>query len=443
MDMNGESMMSFKMIGRILSLSAVILLTGFCCSGHWTPNSILLLHIKPNGIEAEFQLPLKELQFTLTEKSTGNIQFLTEQKRNELADYIIAHTRPVSPDGSKWTVTVRDMSIATAVQTITLPYQELRVTLWLEAPKNESPRKLSLYYDGIIHQELSHRVIVFTGQDWEGGKIDSSPTDVGVIEYDQQNSIVPPLTIDAGEGSNWRGFKSMVNLGMHHISEGTDHLLFLFVLLLPATLLARNRRWSEFGGVRFSVVHLLKIITSFTIGHSISLLFGAMGWLVLPSQPIETAIAFTILITAVHSIYPIFPGKEILIALVFGAIHGLAFATALSELDLNTGKMILSILGFNVGIEFMQVFFILCTIPLIIIMSKSPFYKWFRIVGGVVAIIASIAWAVERITLRSNLISDKIEKLADNVVWFLLGLILLTGLTWGYSRFQEKLTSKR
>lgn len=99
----------------------------------------------------------------------------------------------------------------------------------------------------------------------------------------------------------------------------------------------------QFGGIRYSVVRLFKIVTAFTIGHSVTLLAGALGWLRLPAQPIEVLISFSILASAVHAIRPLFPGKEGWVAAGFGLVHGLAFATVLSNLELSGGKLALSI----------------------------------------------------------------------------------------------------
>jgi hypothetical protein len=87
-------------------------------------------------------------------------------------------------------------------------------------------------------------------------------------------------------------FPSMFRLGMRHIAEGTDHLLFLLALLLPAPLLVAGSRWAGFAGVRLSVTRILKVVTAFTVGHSITLALAAFGLVHLPSRPVEVLIAF-------------------------------------------------------------------------------------------------------------------------------------------------------
>lgn len=130
------------------------------------------------------------------------------------------------------------------------------------------------------------------------------------------------------------GLPSLFRLDMRHIAEGTDHLLFLLVLLLPAPLMVAGSRWAGIAGVRSSVFRILSIVTSFTIGHSITLALAAFGLVRVPSRPIEVLIAVSILLSAIHALRSIFPGKEAGIAAFFGLIHGLAFASTLSELGL-------------------------------------------------------------------------------------------------------------
>src|SRR5580704_10928153 len=130
------------------------------------------------------------------------------------------------------------------------------------------------------------------------------------------------------------GFASVFRLGMRHIAEGTDHLLFLLALLLPAPLMVVGSRWVGFAGVRRSLLRILKIVTAFTVGHSITLALAALGLVRVPSRPIEVLIAVSIFVSAAHALRPLFPGREAAIAAFFGLIHGLAFATTLAELGL-------------------------------------------------------------------------------------------------------------
>jgi hypothetical protein len=158
---------------------------------------------------------------------------------------------------------------------------------------------------------------------------------------------------------------------------------------------------------------LLWIVTAFTLGHSLTLLLGALGWVRLPSQPVEVLIAVSILVSAVHAVRPLFPGREAWVAAGFGLVHGLAFAGTLSNLNLDAGPMALSILGFNVGIELMQLFVIALTIPWLIMLSQTAAYQWIRLGGAGLAAIAAGAWIAERITGQANFLTAGVERVAN------------------------------
>jgi hydrogenase/urease accessory protein HupE len=146
------------------------------------------------------------------------------------------------------------------------------------------------------------------------------------------------------------GFGGAFRLGVRHIAQGTDHLLFLLALLLPAPLLACGSRWGRGASVRASLLQIVRIVTAFTLGHSLTLALAAIGLVHVPNRPIEVLIAASILVSAVNAMRPLFPGREAAIAAFFGLIHGLAFATALSDLVFDRSYQLASILGFNIGI---------------------------------------------------------------------------------------------
>jgi len=170
------------------------------------------------------------------------------------------------------------------------------------------------------------------------------------------------------------GVASLFRLGMRHIAEGTDHLLFLLVLLLPAPLTVVGTRWAGITSGRSSLIRILKIVTAFTIGHSITLALAAFGLLHVLSRPIEVLIAVSILVSAIHALRPMFPGKEAGIAAFFGLIHGLAFASILGELGLGRWERVAGILAFNLGIETMQMAVVAATMPSLILMSRTRAY---------------------------------------------------------------------
>lgn len=226
------------------------------------------------------------------------------------------------------------------------------------------------------------------------------------------------------------GFRSMFRLGMRHIAEGTDHLLFLLALLLPAPLFAGASRWAGFAGARHTLVQNLKVVTAFTIGHSITLALAAFGLVHLPGRPVEVLIAVSILISALHALRPLFPGREARIAAFFGLIHGLAFAATLGQLGLGWRERLGSVLSFNLGIESMQLLVVAAIMPSLVLLSRSRAYPLFRIGGALFAGIASLGWIANRLLGLHNSVDVVVDGIARQGPWIACALFLISLICW-------------
>lgn len=412
------------MKNRILFLILFFTSTLFA---HPSPNTLIFLDIKANGVAAELRLPVGELGMALNPSAPKTAEQLLGNFTDSLKTYLKAHITPLSIDGQKWAVEIGDISLENVKNTQERgTLQDIIVKIWLTPPTGASGREFILNYDAVMHQVVTHNALVSIRQDWETGILSEHPDEIGVIAVEPRNNQIFPLTISLKSRGLWGGFKSMVGLGMKHISEGTDHLLFLLVLLLAASLLVSGKKWGNFGGTHYALMRLLKIVTAFTIGHSLTLLVGAVGLLRLPSQPIEILIAISILVSAIHAIRPIFPNREMFVAAGFGLIHGLAFANTLANLDLDAKAMTLSILGFNIGIELQQLIVVVLIVPSLILLSKqSKIYDFIRISTAILAGIAAIAWVFERISGNGNFITEGVSYVFEYGRWLILGLAVL------------------
>jgi hypothetical protein len=421
----------FMLYGRLFFLLLIFVFADIPrVAAHPMPNTLILLDIRSDKVAAEIQLPLNELEVAFGHDVNRNSNNLLKRLGPQLTAYLLAHIKIFAPDGKAWAVAIDDMQVQPVQESASGPYKELTVHVSLVPPANANTRRFNLNYDAIIHQVVSHFALVSVRQDWDNGLNPEHPYEVGVIGLDLKSNTIPPLVVNIQQGGLWRGFTSMVNLGVEHIAEGTDHLMFLLTLLLPATLLVNRKRWAEAGSTRYSLVRIIKIVTAFTIGHSITLLLGATGITDFPAQPIEILIAVSIFISAIHAIKPIFPGREMFIAAAFGLIHGMAFATTLVDLNLDAGRMALSILGFNLGIELMQLLVVAVTMPWLIILSRSlAIYTYVRIIGATFAATAAIGWIIERVTSKPNLISTFVLQVADCAKWLIVLLAFLAFLS--------------
>jgi hypothetical protein len=254
------------------------------------------------------------------------------------------------------------------------------------------------------------------------------------LDYAQAGVLPDPSTLKWWTRvRSWTGavgFASLFRLGMRHIAGGTDHLLFLLVLLLSAPLIVVGSRWAGFAGVGPSLRQILKIVTAFTLGHSITLALAASGVVRVPSRPIEVLIAVSILVSAVHALRPIFPGKEAGIAAFFGLIHGLAFAATLGELGLGRWERVEGILAFNLGIETMQLIVVAVTLPSLVLLSRSRGYSFLRIGGALFAGLASVGWIAERLFDVHSSVDVVVGTFARHALWIAVGLFLVSVSCW-------------
>ena len=403
-------------------LAALVLASS--ASAHPMPSSAVLLDFYDDGVAADLRLPLDRLEIAFAQPLTRAPVEVVARYGAELSDYIIRHVNPRTSDGRAWTVQVRTMSVALQEQPI-----DLVVRLWLKPPAGAPARKFTFDYDVIAHEIVTHSVLVSARSDWNNGVFSNQPELLGTIRY-----VKKSVEIDRAAGSWWSGFRSVLGLGMHHIAEGTDHLLFLLVLLLPAPLLAANGRWGAFGGVRHGVLQLVKVVTAFTVGHSITLIAGTLGWLRLSSQPVETLIALSIFVSAIHALRPWFAGREPVIAAAFGLVHGLAFATVLAEFGLGPWRMALCILGFNLGIELMQLAIVAVTVPWLVLLSPTPVYTPVRVAGACFGAAAAIGWMAERALNWPNPVGLMVDAVAHRAVWVAAMLACLSLLVTAWQR---------
>ena len=119
-------------------------------------------------------------------------------------------------------------------------------------------------------------------------------------------------------------------------------------------------------------INILKSVSGFTLGHSITLTLATLNIVHVPSRLVESCIALSIVIVAAEALFAKTKKSSWKIATLFGLIHGLGFATALSELHLSTHNLVRALIGFNVGVEFSQAVIVCVTLPIVLLLAKKP-----------------------------------------------------------------------
>ncbi|MEV0484862.1 HupE/UreJ family protein [Streptomyces sp. NPDC050508] len=387
--------------GIAFAVPAALLLGASPAAAHPMPHSVVQLDVYKDSVTARLALPVGD--FTTASGIDLNTIKPTAlpTKAAAIRTYLAAHIHPTTLKGEAWQVTIGTLSLSRTEQTSTGPYRELIAKAVLTPPAGADIRHFTLDYDVIVHQVVTHITLVSVRQDWAAGRVTGDgATQVGTIRLDVRHMKVPPLTVDLGKGSAWRGFVAMLELGGNHILTGTDHLLFLLILLLPAPLLAAGGRWNGgLAGPRAALGRIGRITLAFTIGHSVALAATALTRFEIPGRPVEAFIAASILVGAVHAIRPLFPGKEAIVAGVFGLGHGMAFSFVLAEMHLSTAQLATSLLAFNLGIELVQLLLVCLALPSLLVLARLRVQPALRLGGAVITATAAIGWLADRLGL--------------------------------------------
>jgi hypothetical protein len=209
----------------------------------------------------------------------------------------------------------------------------------------------------------------------------------------------PPTRFElaSNEASSARGFFGFVVEGMHHIAVGLDHLLFLVTLLMVAVWRREGRGWAPRASAGSAWRETLKLVSAFTVAHSLTLALAASGVLAPPSRWIESLIAASVLVAALDNLRPFVHGPRWIMVALFGLVHGFGFAGPLQALGLTRGHLAVPLLGFNLGVEIGQLAVVALLLPLSCMLRQTPAYRLGVVRGGSTAIACiALVWMAER-----------------------------------------------
>lgn len=257
----------------------------------------------------------------------------------------------------------------------------------------EQARELEVEYTLFADLDPTHRGLLRARL---GGKVVT-----GVLGPDQ-----PRLALRPEGRSGWAQFFDYWREGVWHIWIGFDHVLFLLSLLLPAVFALSARMWSPAG--RFVPVFwdVFKVVTAFTVAHSITLSLAALAVIELPSRLVESLIALSVVLAAFNNLWPLVHRSRWAVAFGFGLVHGFGFASVLADLGLPRDSLLLALVGFNLGVEAGQLVIVAAFLPLAYALRHTWMYRRMIFVGGSAAIVViATLWMIERVfDLRLGLI---------------------------------------
>ncbi|MCC6072558.1 HupE/UreJ family protein [Massilia sp. GCM10020059] len=367
------------MTGRLLFLLALMFGAALPASAHKPSDSYLALAVEGETVRGQWDIALRDLEFAIGVDGNGDGQLTWDEIRarhQAIAAYALAR------------LTIAGCPVTAGEQLIDKHTDGAYTVLRFTAACGTAPKQLDVDYRLFADTDPQHKGLV---------KISANgATMTAIFGVDQP---VQSFAVAGASTSRLGEFVDYVKHGVWHIWIGFDHILFLLSLLLPAVLVWRGAGagWEKAPDFRSAAIDVLKIISAFTLAHSVTLSLAALGLVSLPSRWVESAIAASVVIAALNNIVPIVQGRRWVAAFVFGLIHGFGFASVLADLGLPQGSLALALVGFNVGVELGQVAIVAAFLPLAYVVRASWFYRRVVLVGGSVAIAAlAVVWLGER-----------------------------------------------
>lgn len=231
---------------------------------------------------------------------------------------------------------------------------------------------------------------------------DVDPTHRAMVQWQPAGSAQPQALVFAAESarqdlalaspSAWETLRQYVVEGVWHIWIGFDHILFLVALLLPAVLVRWDSGWSPSPSLRTASIEVLKVVTAFTLAHSITLSLAVLGFVSLPSRLVESVIAASVVLAALNNLRGTVERRRWVLAFVFGLVHGFGFASVLADLGLPQGALAIALVGFNVGVELGQLAIVAGFLPAAFALRSTAFYRVGVLRVGSLLVAALAGW---------------------------------------------------
>ncbi len=364
---------------RILFL--LLLLAAGSAHAHKPSDSYLSLNVEGGAVRGQWDIALRDLEFAigLDENGDGAITWgELRARRGEIEAYAFSRLK-INSDGKTCatanTVFLVDEHSGGA-------YAVLRFGADCGA---REPAVVEIAYSLFFDLDSTHRGLLR----FERG----GAAQAGVLSPER-----PRLAFKAGESSALSQFADYLREGVWHIWIGFDHILFLISLLLPSVLILKGKTWNPAERFRDTFWDVFKVVTSFTVAHSITLSLAALSVISLPSRLVESTIALSVVLAALNNLKPVVTGRRWAVAFAFGLIHGFGFASVLADLGLPAGALLLSLVGFNLGVEAGQLAIVAAFLPLAYALRRGWFYRSVVFAGGSAAIaLVAAVWLAERV----------------------------------------------
>ena len=252
---------------------------------------------------------------------------------------------------------------------------------------------LAFRYTLLREQDANHRLLVAGRIDGKDLLTTTSPQQPSLVLSPGTAAAVSTATTSVQGPSNaWSALRIYFSLGVHHLLQGYDHLAFLLALVLPLRLVLFSATPAIGAAPARAWMALLRTITAFTVGHTLTLVLATFGLTEASPRWVEPAIALTIVITALLNMRPVTWVRTDVLALLFDMVHGYGFAGLLLEAAAPSGLLPWALAGFNLGVEAGQ----LIAVGLWVVVSQPLVVRrWYStavVQGGSALLVLVAAW---------------------------------------------------
>ncbi len=348
-------------------------------AAHKNSDSYLTVEVVADRLTVQWDIALRDLdlELGLDGDENGEITWAEVQARTDaIADYALARLY-FSSDGQPCVADSPALQVDTHTDGI---YAVLQYSALCSAPVTA----LDIDYRLFATTDPQHRGLL----NLRAGEV----TRTAVFD-----PVAPAQRFAVGQRSRLATARSYIQEGVWHILIGFDHILFLLSLLLPAVAWRTAGLWHAETRLRAAVIDVAKVVTAFTLAHSLTLSAAVLGWVSLPSRWVESAIALSVAVAAGANLSGHWRERRWLVAFGFGLIHGFGFASVLSDLGLPADALMLALVGFNIGVELGQLAIVALFLPLAFIMRRSAFYQRACYqAGSAIIVCIALVWFCER-----------------------------------------------
>ncbi len=326
---------------------------------HKPSDSYLSVNIQKNTVSGRWDIALRDLEFAigLDGNDDGVITWgELRSKLPEITQYTFSRLQLGTSDNS-CSHHVTDMKVDKHTD------GKYAVFFFTGACGTAAVEKLNVSYRLFADLDPQHRGLLNLNHDNQSITAVLAPNQPSRIFDIATKAILATTILD------------FIHEGIWHIWLGFDHILFLFSLLIPSVMVYRGKSWCPVGSLTEAFWDVLKVASAFTLAHSITLSIVVLGYIELPSRWVESIIAASVILAALNNLVPVFTTRRVLFTFTFGLIHGFGFASVLTDLGLPKHSKLISLVGFNLGVEIDQIALVLLFLPITYKLIPYRFYK--------------------------------------------------------------------